>query len=312
MSFFNFDYKKVLVFFFLVVIPLISANLTHDPNQTHWSLSPFSLIGQGIQRSYFKISSGVRGTTQMYLNLIDTKKKNKYLLQTNEELRAQLGALTELKLENQRFNKLLKFKKTSSMDLLATKVIASNIMPDHSALIIDKGYKQGIKKNMAAITPGGVVGYVVESLPKTSKVLLLTDRYMVVDAIIQRSRSRALLEGHSKKLSQLRHIESGADIKVGDKIVTSGLHKVFPKGFPVGQVINIEKGTQNTIKQILVKPAIDPYKTEELFVILNTNGEDLEPKAVTEEEELATIQKNEIKLQKEVEALNENNEAVTQ
>ena len=311
MSFFNFDYKKVLVFFFLVVIPLISANLTHDPNQTHWSLSPFSLIGQGIQRSYFKISSGVRGTTQMYLNLIDTKKKNKVLLQTNEELRAQLGALTELKLENQRFNKLLEFKKTSNMKLLATKVIASNILPDHSALIIDKGYKQGIKKNMAAITPGGVVGYVVESLPTTSKVLLITDRYMVIDSIVQRSRSRALVEGHSKKLSQLRHIESGADIKMGDQIVTSGLHKVFPKGFPIGQIINIEKGTQNTIKQILVKPAVDPYKTEELFVILNANGEDLEPEVITEEEELALIQKKEI-MQQQTKELNSSQEPSTQ
>ncbi len=267
-----------MILFFLVGLPVISANITHDSHDTHWALAPFSLISQGIQRSYFTLSSGVRGTTRTYLNLVGIKKKNRLLEEKNDELRAQLGALTELKLENQRLNSLLDFQKNSNMDLLAAKVIASGTLPDHSALVIDKGYEHGIQKNMAAITPGGVVGYVIESLPKTSKILLITDRYMVVDALIQRSRSRGILEGYSKHLGHLSHIDSSTDVLIGDLIVTSGLQKVFPKGFPVGQVISVKDGPQKINKEILVKPAIDPYKTEELFIILNPQNESFEPK----------------------------------
>ncbi len=279
-----------------MIVPLISANIEHNPQESHWSILPFMIISQGIQRSYYKLSSGVRGTTQTYLNLIGTKKENKFLIKKNEELKAQLGALSELKLENQRLNKLLSFKKNTNMDLLGAKVIASSVLPDQSALVIDKGYKHGIEKNMAAITPGGIVGYVVESLPKTAKILLITDRYFVADVIVQRTRARGLLEGHSKNFSRINQIDQDSEIKINDNIVTSGLYNVFPKGFPVGKIVEIKKGAQNSIDHLLIKPAINPYITEELFIILATNNADLEPVESTEEEALKTIQEKYIQL----------------
>ena len=84
----------------------------------------------------------------MYMNLMGIKKDNMRMMRETEELRAQLGALTELKLENERLNLLLQFKLNTKMQLLAAKVIARDLSPDHESIRINRGYRQGLRKQM--------------------------------------------------------------------------------------------------------------------------------------------------------------------
>ena len=114
MNFFTFDLKKLLILVLMVAVPLISVNMQRDYEETPWFIVPFAVVAGGVQKVYSSFSSGVRGTTSLYLDLIDIKKENRKLLNQNSELRAQLGALTELKLENERLSKLLNFKKQSN------------------------------------------------------------------------------------------------------------------------------------------------------------------------------------------------------
>src|SRR5258705_17433 len=78
----------------------------------------------------------------------------------NHELRAQLGSMTELKMENERLSKLLGFKQSANLELVAARVIGHDLLPDRKTISIDRGTLHGIKKNMATITTGGVVGYI--------------------------------------------------------------------------------------------------------------------------------------------------------
>lgn len=279
MNYFTFDFKKVFILTMMVAIPLISVNVQRDLSHTPWFVRPFGVLSDLVQKAYSGFSSGVRGTTSLYLDLIDIRKENRLLLKENSEFRAKLGALTELRLENERLNTLLNFKQKTNMELLAAKVIGNDLMPDHSTITINRGTHHGVKKNMAAITVGGVVGYVLQPELYTSRLMLLTDRYAAIDAIVQRSRARGIIEGKTKDSCYLRYLQRSDDVIVGDLVVTSGLDNIFPKGFPIGTVTSVDKTEYGMSQEVDVKPAINPFTLEELFIVLNAHNEDFSPPA---------------------------------
>lgn len=284
LNFLNIDGKKIALFIGVLAIPLLTVNMQRNPEESHWALKPFAFALGSLQSVYSEFSSGVRGTTSLYLDLIGIKRENRLLLEENAELRAQLGTLTELKKENQRLNDLLDFRQKTKMDLVATKVIAKDLLPDHNSLMINRGSSHGIKRHMAALTVGGVVGYVYKTSLLTSHVLLLTDRYSVIDSLVQRSRARGLVEGNHKEKCKLRNLKREDDVKVGDLVVTSGLDNIFPKGFPVAKVKNVIKSQYGLSQDVELEPVINPQTLEELFVVMKPNQEDFTPAPEIEEE----------------------------
>ncbi|MCB9026608.1 MAG: rod shape-determining protein MreC [Bdellovibrionaceae bacterium] len=277
MNYFTFDLKKLLIILSLVFIPLVVINMEHNPAQRPWFVKPFIFVSGFIENIYSGFSSGVRGTTALYLNLVDIKKNNRQLQIENSELSAQLGTLTELKLENQRLNQLLNFKENTKMNLLTAKVIGKDLLIDHNTLTINRGTSHGVKEFMAVITIGGVVGYIVQPQAYTSQILLLTDRYASIDAIVQRSRARGIIEGLNKDACRLNYLQQDDDVKEGDRIVTSGLNNIFPKGFTIGNVTKVEKSRYDISQEVTVTPSVNPFTLEEVFVVLNSNKENFLP-----------------------------------
>ncbi len=243
---------------------------------TPWILAPFYLASSVIQSTYATFSFGVRSTTDLYLNLVNIKKENRILRQKLAESQAQQGANTELKLENERLNRLLDFRQKSNMSLLAAHIIGRDLLTDYDSVTIDRGSSSGVKKGMGVIAINGIVGYAIEVEPHTSKILLITDRNAVVDAIVQRSRSRGILQGLTEDRCQLTLLKRSDDVKVGDMIITSGIDNYFPKGFPIGAVTAISRDEYGLGQNVTVQPVVDAVNLEEVFVILNANYQDLE------------------------------------
>jgi rod shape-determining protein MreC len=277
MNFFTFDLRKVFLVVALVILPLIAVNMQRKSEEELWFTKPFTFAASSLQKGFSSFSSGVRGTTAMYMDLIGVKRQNIELKSSLAELKAQLSAFTELKMENERLNQLLGFKQATKMNLLAARVIGRDLLPDHNTITIDRGLSHGIQKNMAALTIGGVVGYTFRVENESSQILLLTDRYAVIDALVQRSRAQGLVEGMSRSNCRLRYLKRSDDVKVGDLVVTSGLFNLFPKGFPIGTVTSIEKSRYGMTQEVEIKPAVDPLNLEELFIVLNANHQDLSP-----------------------------------
>ena len=251
-------------------LPLLSFNIGKiSHKEVFFALRPFAFLSNFIQGSLSQLASGVQGTANDYFYLVNLGQKNRKLLKKNSKLQAKLGTLVELELENERLKKLLAFKKDFPSQLLAAQVIGNDLLPEHHTLTINRGTKHGIKKNMAAITEGGVIGYIIRSHYITSQVLLLTDRYASIDAIVQRTRTRGLVEGFTKTSCQLNYVNS-TSINKGDLVVTSGLQGIFPKGFPIATVEKVEKTLFGRQPKVQLKPIIDPLHLEELFIILNT------------------------------------------
>jgi rod shape-determining protein MreC len=274
MNFLNFDLKKVLLFFCIIALPLISINTQQGPRDTGWYNKPFSFLAGLTQNLFFSFSDGVRGTTSLYLNLIDLKQKSANIAEQNRELMARLIATEELKKENDRLTALLDFKQQSKMELVAARVMAKDLMSDHLTIQIDKGTHHGLRAGQAVITTEGAVGYIYRPEAFSAQVLLITDRYSVIDGIVARSRARGIVEGKNQSNCALKYVEKSEDIQVGDLVVTSGIDNIFPKGFPVAKVELVESKSYAVSMKVELRPIVDPDKIEEVFVIMNAANED--------------------------------------
>lgn len=262
--------KKLIVGGVIIGLPLLTINATPVANDSQWYFKPFVAITYFFQNSYAAFSNGIQATTGLYLNLVDIKKNNRQLKAENTELKTRLNLLNEAQKEITRLNEMLDFKTQSKMKLLPSKVIGRDLLSNHATITINKGSNDGIKKNQGVINTDGVVGAIFRVSRSSSQVLLLTDRYSVVDAIVQRTRSHGVVEGVSLTSCQIRHIKRKDDILEDDLIVTGGLGNTFPKGLPIGQVKKVYTDNFGTSYTALIKPIINPSKMEELFVVLKT------------------------------------------
>ncbi len=249
--------------------------------QNYWFTQPFSFLAQSIQSLFAQLSLGVKSTTAEYVNLIHIKTQNSDLHKENSELKARLNQLTENQNELERLRTLLDFQKNTKMDLVPAQVIGRDLVPDHNTITINKGTKHGLKAGQAVLTVSGAVGYIFKPQYFTSHVMLITDRYSVVDALIQKTRAHGIVEGKSKESCALQYVERTEDVKPGDLIVTGGLDNIFPKGFPLGVVVNVERKTKNTSLSIELKPVVDAGKIEEVFIVKHAALEDFLPEQIS-------------------------------
>lgn len=274
MNIFPFDFKKVLIIIVLIAVPLVAINIKRKEEQLAWFLKPVFVTSTFLQSVYTNFSLGVRDTASLYLNLIDIKTNNRLLSAKVAELEATLSQFHEIKNENERLTGLLEFKKESPHKLLSARVIGHDLLGQHSTLFIDKGSDDGVLPGQAIITSVGVVGTVLNSEKSFAQILTLTDRYSDIDAVIERSRARGILEGVSPSLCRLKYLQRTDDVQVGDLVITTGLDHIFPKGFPIGKVTRVDKKDYGITQEVQVEPLVTTFDSEAVFVVLKTNDKE--------------------------------------
>ncbi|MCD6430589.1 MAG: rod shape-determining protein MreC [Deltaproteobacteria bacterium] len=204
-----------------------------------------------------------------YIKLVGVKERNHQLEKDLALIKNRLAQLEETHFENLRLHKLLNFKKQH--DTL-TQGIAAHVIGRQTdnlshILIIDCGSNQNLKVNNPVFTTGGVIGRIIACGPRSAKVLLLVDQNSACDVIIQRNRIRGTLQGTGNKFCQLAYLQRTADVKVGDRLITSGLDNIFPKGITVGTVVTTTQCHNGLSQTINVKPEFDLNTIEEVYVI---------------------------------------------
>jgi rod shape-determining protein MreC len=119
---------------------------------------------------------------------------------------------------------------------------------------------------MPVISPTGVVGRIVTVTARASKVQLLVDRNAGAGALAERSRAQGVVLGAGEDLLRMDYVSGIADVKAGDTIVASGIDGIYPKGFVIGKVESVDRGT-GIYKIIRVRPAVDFNRLEEVLVV---------------------------------------------
>jgi rod shape-determining protein MreC len=274
LNFLNFNLKKAFILLVIISLPLISINMEQKTVSNLWFNTPFTFLAQSLQNLFYGLSQGVRETTAEYVNIINIKSKNTNLQKENDELKTRLNLFAESQNELERLRTLLDFQKNTKMELIPAQVIGRDLVTDHNTITINKGTNHGLKSGQAVLTVSGAVGYIFKPSARNSHVMLITDRYSVVDALIQKTRAHGIIEGKTKESCVLQYVDRTEDVKDGDLIVTGGLDNIFPKGFPLAVITNIESKTKNASLQIEAKPVVDANKVEEVFVVKSTASED--------------------------------------
>jgi rod shape-determining protein MreC len=153
---------------------------------------------------------------------------------------AQLKRLTSVREQNQRLQELLDVQRSIGIGVQLAKIIDVDTDPFRHRLLLNVGANQGVRIGQAVIDARGIMGQVVEILPNTSTVMLITDPAHALPVTIERTGLRTIARGSGAlDALELPNIPVSADVKVGDKLISSGLGGHFPAGFPVGEVRSI-------------------------------------------------------------------------
>ncbi len=211
-----------------------------------------------------------KGIWNHYFYLVSTAQENDNLKIKLSQAVAKNSQYNEVELSNQRLRNLLNFKETTTSKILAAEVISVDPSSWFKAIIIDKGSLDGVEKGLPVVIRQGIAGQVVNVSSRYSKIMLIIDRNSSVDALVQRTRARGIIKGEATaKQCLFKYVLRKDDVRVGDKIVASGLDGVFPKGLPVGDVKEVVRRSSGVFQEVRVVPYIDFEKLEEVLVILN-------------------------------------------
>lgn len=227
-----------------------------------WAVSVVTPVEKGIIR----IQGGASGIWHNYFYLRGVRQENRELREQIEQLRLEQVRLKQDAEQARRLQALLGFKEQFIGKTTAAQVIGSSGSEQSRLVYIDKGLDDGIKNEMAVITADGVVGKVLNVIDgSTSQVLLINDQQSGVGAILEQSRLQGVLKGKASGEVIIDKIMADEDVKSGDRVLTSGGDRIFPKGLPVGTVAKVSKGPE--FLQITVKPAAVLSHLEEVLVI---------------------------------------------
>lgn len=211
-------------------------------------------------------------TLSKYLFLLDLKEKSAALQEENNRFKGELARMGELEAENTRLAKLLLLKGRDIAPIAFAHVIGRSQNPEFRTILIDTGTTSGVKKSMAVFAPTGLVGFVSTAVPNAAKVVLLTDASARIDAILQRTRSRAVVYGRGQDLCTLEYLDSEVDVAVGDLVVTSGLGGVFPKGIQIGYVSSVNRGEFGNLQGTWIQPAVQFDSLEDVAIAPGGHG----------------------------------------
>ncbi|TAN62092.1 rod shape-determining protein MreC [bacterium] len=221
-----------------------------------------------IEKAAGGAQNGVIGIFENYVLLLNTKTENDSLKAALIAVQAENNKLREEVNLNARLKELLAYKEDSDFSTITASVISFGTNDWAGTALINKGHAEGVKKDMAIITPLGVMGRVINAGANTSRVLLNTDPRSNIDVVVRRTRVKGVIEGNGSDALYLKYIRQLDDVQAGDEVITSGLTGIFPKGLVVGTVIKTEKGGDNFFKQIDVWPAVEmSRKLEEVLIV---------------------------------------------
>lgn len=227
-----------------------------------WAISAVTPFEKAVVHS----QQWVQNLWGTYVYLHGVRRENGELRAEIERMKIEQARLAEDARMARRVQALLGFKEQYVESTVAAQVIGTSGSDQSRVLYIDKGTKDGLKADMAVITPTGIVGKIVQAAPEWSQVLPINDQFSGVGAALKDSRLQGILKGAPNGATTLQYIMSDERVVPGEEVITSGGDRIFPKGLPVGKVATVQPG-KDLFLNIRVIPAAHLDRLEEVLVV---------------------------------------------
>ena len=185
--------------------------------------------------------------------------------------------IEQLAEENRQLRALAGARERATVRSILAEVLYETRDPYSKRLVLDKGLDQQIAAGQPVIDARGLVGQVTRVYQFSSEMTLVTDRDFAVPVQIQRTGLRTVAFGDAARAGmELRYLASTVDIREGDRLVTSGLDKLYPAGLPVGVVASVERGASNELTRVRVEPTA-AVQNDRMLVVLQVDTSNVPP-----------------------------------
>jgi rod shape-determining protein MreC len=238
-----------------------------------------NLVMDGLLKVASIETSALKGLRNLWEGIIALQ----YLSQENSELRAMVGKLLREKVqyedalrENERLRSLLGYRERIPYRTVVAEVIGYDPSNWFHSLILNRGSRDGVRKDQTVIgclgMKGGLVGRITDVEDEWSKALLILDLNSRVGAKIQRTQLKGVLEGLNKRVCRLKYIYENADVEVGDTVLTSGTGGIFREGIPIGKIVEVMREDGRIFLDVYVLPFIKFARLEEVLIIIEAES----------------------------------------
>jgi len=257
----------------LVLLPaLILRSSLREPTEQNGFDRAVLRISSPLQAAASWIVGGVGGLIHDYVWLVDVEDENDELRAVNLRLREELGQLRGVSVDLETMEELLDLKRNTQAETASAHVIGSSINSHFRVdrIRIDRGDAH-VETGMPVISAEGLVGRILHSYGKHSDVLLVSDPQSSIDVVVEETGGRGLLRGVASDdayICEIEYLEQGKAVKVGDKVMSSGLGKYFPEGLLVGEIASVDSARHGLYQKVTVRPAVDFSALDSVLILL--------------------------------------------
>ena len=213
-----------------------------------------------IKNALTYLKNNIEGNSGFFETVETLEAENEELKQKNKELEQKITELEIIKAENNTLKEYSKITDTFiEYDIVPATIISKDITNANSVIVINVGTNNGIEKNMAVVTVDGLVGHIISVNDDSAKVQLIVDTANTVSAIISNNRDAVICRGVQEDENTLKavYISTEANISKGDKLETSGMGGIYPKGIKIGEIKEVIQ-TQNVIdRYAMIQTSVD-------------------------------------------------------
>lgn len=213
-------------------------------------------------------AQGVRNFFDLITSLRTLERDVVVLEKKIEELQSEITRLKEFEKENAILKNQLGFAERTDYNLLPAFVIGYDVTTVSQVIELDRGSDDGVQKDMPIIISGRMlVGKVFDVSAHTAKVLLIVDSASATNALVQDSRASGIIRGEHGLGLTMDTIPQGEEVKAGNRVITSGLGGIYPKGLLIGEVEEVFANPNELFQTARVKPYIRFKDLEMVFVL---------------------------------------------
>ena len=221
-----------------------------------------------VEKFFIRAGERVVGFFEILISIKDLTTENAELKQKNSELEAEISQLKEVERENEVLRKGLEISEKGQNMVELARVVGKDVQIGGDWILINKGSNHNIEKDMSVISSEmALVGKVFEVMPSFSKVMLITNKESMVAALIEGERSEGLVKKEGKGNLFMDFIPRSEELEIGERIITSGMDKIYPKGILIGKIEKIDLSQNQLFQRVTISPAVDFSKLEEVFII---------------------------------------------
>ncbi len=225
-------------------------------------------IAVPVQKGVSAPVDAVRDAWRNYVDLVGVRRENERLLVEVAALEEQSLQYREALVASGHLQRIAAMRDEFEVPMLPSAIVGLDVSPWFRALLVDRGASHGVRAGNPVITGEGVVGLVTKTSPHAAKTMLLLDRQSTIDSVVQRSRARGMVRGQGTDRLAFEFVVRGADVAIGDVVITSGLGGVYPKGLRIGEVVEVADAGGSLIQVATLQPSVDFGKLEQVFVML--------------------------------------------